>query len=168
MNRNFLFFRRVLLLLALAVLMLFVGCSDDKSGSTTEPGTVERLYSYPEIQGCAFCHGPGGEAAQGPDLSTPALFQQNLVSKKSNNYPNWLIAGDCSTQPGMVFVKPGKPEESSLLAALILEYATSIPAVNNNCNSAYGFHSGGANATLDGNKALQEDLLLWINSGARP
>ncbi|MBE0508652.1 MAG: hypothetical protein IBX50_18370, partial [Marinospirillum sp.] len=48
MNRNFLFVRRILLLLVLAVLMLFVGCSDDKSGSTTEPGTVERLFTYPE------------------------------------------------------------------------------------------------------------------------
>lgn len=175
MQKKPLLMRRLPLLLILGSLTLFIGCTEDKkSGSTDDPntsapaGSVARLFTYPEIQGCALCHGPGGEEVQGPNLSTPALFQQSLVNRNVNDYPSWYVASDCSTQPNMAFVKPGKPEESSLLAAVILGYASSIPEAQNNCNPAYGFHTGGANATLDGNQALQADLLLWISNGANP
>lgn len=159
MNRNYSYLHRLLLLLVLAVFTLFIGCGDDKSGSTTEPGTVERLFSYPEIRGCGpACHEPDGTQEGGPDLRTPQSFYRDLVSKDNSNFLNWIrTTVDCGDT--YKYIEPKKPVTSAALMGISQVYDDSL------CTSALSFHEP-ANAVLSSD-AL-EDMLLWIEKGALP
>lgn len=144
------------LALVLLILTLFAGCSDDKSGSSTDPGTIERLFSYPVIQGCGTCH--DGEqstmdAYQGTlvfDISTPETFKSHLTTKKATQ------SSECSG----LYVNKNKPEDSIILYVLDPNYSANNSV---NCNNV-NFHS---TVNVDIPPELMDDLLLWIKNGAQ-
>ena len=162
MNRNYSYLRRLLLLLVLAVFTLFIGCGDDKSGSTTEPGTVERLFTYPVFQGCGTCHYPGTTEPfldGGPDLTTAASFRNSLVDKNRNSASfTWELTSDDCTDTLNPYVSPKSTKNSMLLGVISEDYE------HYGCGSL-GVHIG-TNANLS--QAALEDLLLWIEKGALP
>src|SRR5690554_2998759 len=88
------------ILTVLLLLTLFAGCSDDE-GSTGEPGTLDRLFSYPVIQGCQTCHYGGNT---GPNLSR-AAFANSLIGKNSDSY-KWDHFETISTACIGVYVTP--------------------------------------------------------------
>ncbi|GLR65177.1 hypothetical protein [Marinospirillum insulare] len=147
------------ILLVLMLLVLFAGCSDDDKGSTGEPGTLERLFSYKVIQGCARCHEPMGEPG-GPNL-TKSQFRNSLVSQRSNNLTwntGYIRTADCGDNYPLV--KPSDPINSAVLMAVTQRYGSKTP---NSCTPALSHHEG-ANAVVTGD-AL-EDFVLWIENGA--
>ena len=156
--------RHCLLLFLLLAGLFFVSCGkvDDLMGPTGEPGTLERVYSYPTIQGCGTCHGPGGQAEDGPDMSSASSFRNSLVNKNYDaNYDDWFpLTAQCSNA-GFPYIEPGSPDTSAVLAAISWEYA------EGKCDGTHAYHST-QNATIDSNQALKDDLVQWIENGANP
>ena len=150
--------RRLLALALLAAVVLLVGCGDD-SGSTPEPGTLDKLFTYPAITGCGTCHDGNGT---GPDLRTKASFHRDLVGKRSsqfdwNNSSNTVLLATCGTNN--LLVKDGSPAESALMATLFFhDYSTLCPDIT---TTAYAYHE-----TLRISQSMKQDLELWIENGA--
>lgn len=148
------------ILLVLLLLAVFAGCSnddDDKMGSTgatARDGTLEKLFSYPVIQGCQTCHYGSGS---GPDLSK-ANFASNLVGKNSTNY-NWSVytklIATCGIDTDYVDADRNAGR-SSVLNSIAQTYDDS------SCISAISHHEVG-NAVLS--DAALEDFILWIEGG---
>lgn len=140
------------------IALLLAGCGDDKAGSSTSPGTLERLFSYPEITGCATCHDSSN--TYGPDLSTATKFRENLVEKYSTDF-NWTsndileLTATCGEQ--FHLVSPTRPHQSAVLMTLSEDWQDS------SCNSAVGTH-----LSYSDKKHVIDDLALWIENGAKP
>ncbi|HKM15678.1 MAG TPA: hypothetical protein VJY63_07140 [Marinospirillum sp.] len=145
------------LLLILLLLAIFAGCSDDdeNKGSTAsvKDGTLEKLFTYPVIQGCSTCH---YGSASGPDLSK-ANFTSNLVGKKRNDF-NWddflTVTADCGTITTYVDAG-GNANRSSVLNSISQTYN------DGSCTSAIGYHEAN-NAVLSA--AALIDFQLWIEN----
>lgn len=138
------------ILTVLLLLTLFAGCSDDE-GSTGEPGTLDRLFSYPVIQGCGTCHGPADQK-DGPNLTTKASFHASLVGKNRTNYPNWdPTAEKCAGK----YVVANSVNNSSLLSI--------VSNQNGATCAAYTIHT--VQGGLISGAALS-DFILWIENGA--
>lgn len=160
MNRNYSYLRRLLLLLVLAVFTLFIGCGDDKSGSTTEPGTVERLFTYPVFHGCGTCHYPGTTEPfldGGPDLTTAASFQKNLTGKQRSSF-SWLLTSTDCTSNSNPYISPFSVKNSMLTGVISESYSDYA------CGSLNVHTTNNVNVS----QAALEDLLLWIEKGALP
>ena len=139
------------ILTVLLLLTLFAGCSDDE-GSTGEPGTLDRLFSYPVIQGCGTCHGPQGLESAGPNLTTKASFHASLVGKSRGDYTGWLTTGSACAG---TYVTPSSVKNSSVLSAISMQ--------NGAICDAYNYHTdhGGVSSG-----AALNDFILWIENGA--
>ena len=140
------------ILLVLLILAFFAGCSDDDDkGSTAQPGSLEKLWSNPTIQGCGTCHGPADQK-DGPNLTTKASFHASLVGKSRGNYTGWLTTGSACAG---TYVTPYSAKDSSVLSAISTQNGTTC--------SAYNYHTtqGGV---ITG--AVLNDFILWIESGA--
>lgn len=157
---------RGLLLIPLLAGLVLVSCGKEDflpGGPTGEPGTLERVYSYSAIQACSTCHGPGGDAEDGPDMSTAASFRSSMVNRSYDDYDDWFpITRQCSNA-GLPYISPGSPDNSAVLAALVWSYADG----NEECEGTYGYHDL-QKATIDDNHDLMDDLVLWIENGANP
>lgn len=138
------------------ILLLLAGCGDDKAGSSTSPGTLERLFSYPVIEGCGTCHYPGSTAytGNGPDLRNASAFRQNLLNQSEEDY-TWLVSNGCSSTAAP-YVYASNTTRSSLLDIVSSRTPTcgthNLHAVNN--------------AVVTGEALV--DLELWIQNGAKP
>ena len=143
------------ILIVLLLLAVFAGCSDDDDkGSTARDGTLEKLFSYPVIQGCSTCHYGSGS---GPDLSK-ANFTSNLVGKKSGAY-RWTVYTSLTAKCGINtdYVDTGRnANRSSVLNSIAQTYD------NGSCVSAIGIHEP-ENAILS--DAALQDFVLWIENG---
>lgn len=145
------------LLLVLLLLAVFAGCSDDddNKGSTAsvKDGTLEKLFTYPVIQGCSTCH---YASTRGPDLSQ-ANFTSNLVGKKRTDF-NWddflIVTADCGTITPYVDAD-GNAVKSSVLNSISQTYN------DGSCTSAIGIHETN-NAVLS--DAALQDFVLWIEN----
>lgn len=151
-------------LVPLLGLLLIAGCGDDDAGSTGDPGTLDRVWSYSVIQGCGTCHGPqgSGSLSEGPDLTSKSLFRSQLLNKNLDDYEDWRdgLAGSptspCATGADQ-YIVPSSPNQSYLLDALIES--------SSRCEGTAGFHSTqNVNISSD----LREDLTRWIENGANP
>lgn len=153
MHKKTTLFLNMRILLVLLILAFFAGCSDDDDdkGSTAQPGSLEKLWSNPVIQGCGTCHGPNDQK-DGPDLTTKANFYANLVGKSRDNYPNWFTTATPCTG---TYVVPFSVKDSSVLSVISTQNGTTC--------SAYNYHTtqGGV---ITG--AVLNDFILWIESGA--
>ena len=140
------------ILTVLLLLTLFAGCSDDDDkGSTAQPGSLEKLWSNPTIQGCGTCHGPADQK-DGPNLTTKASFHASLVGKSRSNYAGWFTTGVACTG---TYVTPSSVKDSSVLSA--------ISTQNGATCDAYNYHTT-QGSVISG--AVLNDFILWIESGA--
>lgn len=153
---------RILLLLLL--LALFAGCSDDE-GSTTEPGTLDRLFSYPVITSCGSCHYSG---VNGPDLSTKDAFYATAVGKNGFNL-NWDQIGNVGsaitdTEKSCIkkhnLITPKSVKDSAIMYTVSSNYQNQTY-----CQSSFNYHSGAVVKAEVTGEALV-DLELWIRNGA--
>ena len=144
------------ILLVLALLALFAGCSDDdeKQGSDSQhpEGSLAKLFEHPVIQGCGSCHGPQGLESAGPNLTTKASFHTSLVGKNRTNYPNWLAtAQECAGK----YVVANSVKDSSLLSI--------VSNQNGATCAAYTIHT--VQGGLISGAALS-DFIKWVENGA--
>jgi hypothetical protein len=145
-------------LYSVAVLMI-TGCGDP----TSETSEARLSDFWSELEGCALCHSPQGQEAEGPDLSSPSQFVSNLVGKRAANYPNWAVTGTCSgTLP---YITAGASTKSTLLAALVKEDSDTMEA-KYGCFSSYNIHAVNQ-VTIEKNSALYNELVSWIDAGAK-
>lgn len=152
MHKKTTLFLNMRILLVLLILAFFAGCSDDDDkGSTAQPGSLEKLWSNPTIQGCGTCHGPADQK-DGPNLTTKASFHASLVGKSRGNYTGWLTTGSACAG---TYVTPYSVKDSSVLSAISTQNGTTC--------SAYNYHTtqGGV---ITG--AVLNEFILWIESGA--
>lgn len=152
------------ILLVLVLLALFAGCSDDE-GSSTQPGTLDRLFSYPEITACGTCHYGNGT---GPDL-TRNNFKNSIVnidgsSLSWSNVSGGGLSGRSLTgttcDSFLPLVTRQNPDRSAIL------YTVSKKYNNKNCvgETSYGSHVYPIKAVLEGD--VLKDFELWIENGA--
>jgi len=151
---SFYFTRFVIVFLTLFIMS---GC-----GGETDEETPKLSTFWPKLDGCILCHSPSGEAENGPDMSTPQLFVENLVGKKKSDYPDWYVTSDCSNS--LPFITAGDASKSTLMAALT-EVDSNTIQTNNNCTSSFNVHDAN-HATIAEGGALHNELTEWINAGA--
>lgn len=144
-------------LLVLSLFILLAGCGDDDEGSTSEPGTLDRLWSYPVIQGCGTCH-EGGNT--GPDLTSKSRFRNNLVDQTIDDF-DWssftFRTSNCSGD--LDLVAPHFPNRSVVLSSLSADYSFVCD------DTALNAHIG---VGVEPSPAVVNDLILWIEQGAQP
>jgi hypothetical protein len=143
-------------------------CSDD--GDDPPPGvqpTLTSLWNY-SFFGCGInCHtsdpdsGVTDGTEDGPDMSTKDNFYVNLIGKSASDYQDWVKDSNCNS---VSFITPGKANESSLAAALILSISDDL-AAKYNCVTAYSEHVVNKQAISD--DTLKNALITWINNGAQ-
>lgn len=155
---------KVLRLAMVAVpVLVFLGCGDTEPETSETPVEGVKLSSFwTELEGCTLCHSPSGEAADGPDLSTPELFVNNLVGKAVSDYPNWFVTSDCSN--AHPFITAGDANASTLMAALVQEHSEAMKA-ENGCVSSFNYHEV-SQASITRGSTLYNNLVEWINAGA--
>lgn len=152
------------IIIVLLSLFIFSGCGDETNQKASSSQTTPTLSSfYPQIdEKCVTCHSPNGQEADGPDMSTPQKFVENLVGKKQSDYPNWYITSDCSQS--LPFITAKDANRSTLMASLTQE-DSDIMEKNYNCTSSFNVHDVN-HASIAKGTVLYNDLTEWINAGA--
>jgi len=152
------------IIIVLFSLFILSGCGDEANQKTSSPQTTPTLSSfYPQIdEKCVTCHSPNGQEADGPDMSTPQKFTENLVRKKQSDYPNWYPTSDCSQS--LPFITASDANKSTLIASLTQE-DSDIMEKENNCTSSFNVHDINHESIAKGS-ALYNELTEWINAGA--
>ena len=154
------YFTRFLIVLLSLLIMSGCGGETDEETSSSSTETVKLSSFWPELDGCILCHSPNGQEADGPNMSTPQLFVENLVGKKNSDYPDWYITSDCSNS--LPFITAEDASKSTLMAALTEEDSNTMQN-NNNCISSFNIHDVN-HVSID--SVLRNELTEWINAGA--
>ncbi|MFW7379184.1 MAG: hypothetical protein ACOH5I_10285 [Oligoflexus sp.] len=153
-------FSKLLPYLWISVLGLsLVHCGDDKEDTSAASGSKFDQLHATIFKSCSNCHGqlPTFGTEGGPDFSTKDLLYENLVNGKGADYPDWLQfqsnRKDCEN---ILFVKPGSPEESLVVAILDADVRATMP-----CELVD--HTAGDQRIPTSNLPLLKE---WISEGA--
>lgn len=154
--------------LLVASALVLVACGGGGGGGSPDPDperiTLNQIWDkYPAIGACGTCHAPLGEQSGGPNLSNPTSFHLDTVSRDFTAFAatwNPPPTNTCSTA-GFNYVEPNDPNRSALLAAITNSERYGFAG----CEGTWAYHDT-VRATIDGNEALIDDLIRWIQIGA--